>query len=86
MERRPKWAWELSPWSDSLWDLQYHANPLDHLLDPRRHDSTKISELEPLSSVSKPKLDGPSTGQLSKKPSLDRMRYDERLYQLTFPR
>ncbi|CBY12589.1 unnamed protein product [Oikopleura dioica] len=86
MERRPKWAWELAPWSESLWDYQYHANPLDHLLDPRRHDSTKISEPEPLSSTSKPKLDGPATGVSTRKPSLERMRYDERLYQLTFGR
>ena len=86
MERRPNWAWELFPWSDSLWELQYHGDPLDHLLDPRRHDSAKIDEPEPESSIVKPKKSNPVIGNAAVKPSLERMRYDERLYQLAFGR
>ncbi|CBY14297.1 unnamed protein product [Oikopleura dioica] len=86
MERKPKWALEIAPWSPSLWEMQYHEDPLDHLLDPRRHDSTKISEPEPVSSVTKPRNDGLTAGKVSEKSSLTRMRYDEKLYQLAFGR
>ncbi|CBY36696.1 unnamed protein product [Oikopleura dioica] len=88
MERKPKWAWELYPYDDFLWTTQYHDDPMDHLLDPRRFDSTALQKknLEPESSEQKPVYSDPSRAKSPTQTSLARMHFDEKLYRLAFGR
>jgi hypothetical protein len=86
MDRRVKWAYSLYPWSDSLWQLQYHSDIVDHVLDPRRHDTSKISTPEPMSSSTKPEYRDPAAVRAPPVQSLERAKYDETLYSLAFGR
>ncbi|CBY13337.1 unnamed protein product [Oikopleura dioica] len=88
MERKPKWAWELYPLDDALWKIQYHDDPMDHLLDPRRFDSVVMHQqgTEPESSEEKPVYSDPAAAKPPKLSSLERMKFDEKLYKLAFGR
>jgi hypothetical protein len=83
---RGKWAWDRFRLDPTLWDLMYHGDPFQHIVNPRDGAVHQLREEAPQIGEPLAPFFDPKAVQVNDQAQRGRVRHDLEVYELTFGR